>query len=237
VTFLRMNVWKNSTLLYSDILEKFPNSFVALNSLGAELMMQNNDIKALEYLNKSVEVSPQNYKGYYNRGLLLLKTNQPKDAIANFNKAIELYDYHKAYIGRASAYYMIRDIPKAMKDANYVLQKDPQHPKAHFIIANCYNSLNKLDSAISNYNKSIEIINDDADFYFERAIAYGKNQDFTACLKDLNECLILNPIYFEAYYWRGVAKVNLKQSPCEDFKIAARNNIEPAIQAFNKYCR
>ena len=32
-TFLRLNVWKSSINLYSDILKKFPNSFVALNSL------------------------------------------------------------------------------------------------------------------------------------------------------------------------------------------------------------
>jgi len=237
ITYLRMDVWKNSSNLYSDILKKYPNSFVALNSLGAELMMQNNDAKALDYLNKSVKVSPHNYKGYYNRGLLFLKTNEPKSAIADFNKAVELYDYNKAYIGRASAYYMLQDIPNAMKDANYVLLKDSKNVKALFVLANCLNSTGKLDMAIDLYNRSIEIADDEPDFYFKRAIAYGKKQDFIACLNDLDKCIGLNPSYFEAYYWRGVAKVNLKQDPCENFKIAAQNNIQSAVQALNNYCK
>jgi hypothetical protein len=56
-------------------------------------------------------------------------------------------------------------------------------------------------------------------------------------LNDLDKCIGLNPSYFEAYYWRGVAKVNLKQDPCENFKIAAQNNIQSAVQALNNYCK
>jgi tetratricopeptide (TPR) repeat protein len=182
-------------------------------------------------------VSPQNYKGYYNRGLLLLKTNKPREAIASFNQAIAIHDYSKAYVGRASAYSMVDDIPKAMKDALYVIEKEPRNAKALFVLANCYNSLNQIDTAISYYDKSIEVSDEDADFFFKRAIAFGKKQDFKTCLKDLDRCLFLNPTYFEAYYWIGVAKVNLDQNPCEDFRIAARNKIEPAISAFKKYCR
>jgi tetratricopeptide (TPR) repeat protein len=237
VTFLRLEVWKSSVILYTDILKKTPDSFVALNSLGSELMMQNEDKKALAYLEKSVKVSPENYKGHYNKGLLLLKTNKPKEAIKSFNKAITLFDYHKAYIGRASAYFMLKDIPKAMEDANYVLKNEPNHAKALFVLGNCYNSLNQLDTAISFYHKCIAISTDDGDFYFRRAIAYGKKQDFVRCLEDLNQSIVLNPLNFEAFYWRGVAKVNLKQNPCTDLRIAARNNIEPAVQAYNKFCR
>ncbi|HQQ93332.1 MAG TPA: tetratricopeptide repeat protein [Bacteroidia bacterium] len=232
----RLNVWKSSVYLYSDILKKFPNSFVALNSLGAELMLQNEDQRALEVLNKSIRVSPQNYKGYYNKGLLLLKTQKPLEAISSFNRSIALYDYPKAYVGRASAYFMRQDFSKAMADANYVLQKDPSQAKAYFILGNCFNSLNQVDSAIANYTRGIELVNDDADFYFKRGIAYGKKQAFNACYADLNQCIELNPVHSEAYYWRGVAKLNLGLKPCDDFREAAKNNSEAAIQAYSKYC-
>ncbi len=232
----RMDVWRNSAVLYADILKKFPESFVALNSLGAELMMQNQDKKALEYLNRSVKVSPKNYKGYYNRGLLMLKNGKPAEAIKDFNRAIALYDYHKAYVGRASAYYMLQDIPKAMQDAEYVLKTEPGQPKALFVLANCYSSLNQIDKALTLYNMCIEVVDDDADFYFKRAIAYGKKQDFVSSLQDLDACISLNPGYYEAYYWRGVAKFNLKQEPCRDLRIAADKGLEQAQLAYNKYC-
>jgi tetratricopeptide (TPR) repeat protein len=237
LTFFRAGVWNTSVDLYTDVLKKFPDSFVALNSLGTELMFQNQDQKALEYLDKAVAAAPKNYKGFYNRGLLLLKSNKPEAAIQSFNQALQIYEYPKAYIGRAAAYYMLKDMPKAMNDANHVLQTDPNNAKARFVMGNCYNDLNKPDEAINEYNKSIASNPEDPDFYFKRAIAWGKKQNFKQCISDLTVCLDLNPVYFEAYFWRGVAKVNIRENPCEDFKIAARNNIPGAENAFNKYCR
>ena len=98
---MRSDKWKNSITLYEDIIKKSPDNFLALNSLGVENMMKNNDDKAYLYFNRATNVAPNNYKGYYNRGLLLLKNNNPKKAIEEFNKVFSLYDYSKAYVARA----------------------------------------------------------------------------------------------------------------------------------------
>lgn len=236
-SYLRANVWRSGITLYEDILRNFPNSFVALNSVGVEYMMRDNNDKALYYLNKSIQVTPQNYKGYYNRGLLYLKNQKNELALKSFNQALDIYDYPKARIGRGSAYHLLGNIPKAMEEANYILARDKNNPKAHFILGNCYNDLNKLDDALREYNACIDFNGDEADFYFKRAIVFGKKQNFSASIRDMDMCLSLSPDYYEAYYWRGVAKTNLQQNACEDFKIAAQKNHEPSIDAFNKYCR
>lgn len=233
----RITVWKSALSLYEDILKKYPDQFIALNSAGVESMFLNEDEKALTYLNKAVDVAPRNYKGFYNRGLLLIKNKKPELAIKSFNESIALYDYAKAYTGRAAAYYMLGDISKAMNDAKTALVKDPSSARAQFVLANCYNDLNKLDDAMAAYNTCIKLNGEEAEFYFKRAIVFGKQQDFNSCLSDLMVCLQINPSYYEAYYWKGVAKVNLKQNPCEDFKIAAQHNIEPGINAYYNYCK
>jgi tetratricopeptide (TPR) repeat protein len=235
--FARGNVWRSAITLYEDILKSFPNSFVALNSVGVEYMFRNNDEKAFYYLDKSVKVAPHNYKGFYNRGLLYLKNQQPDEAIENFNRALAIYDYLKAYVGRASAFQMAGNISKAMEDANHVLAVSPGNAKAHFILGNCYNDMNRLEDAMKEYNKAIALSGDEAEFYFKRGIVLGKKQDFEACIRDINVCLELNPEYYEAYYWRGVAKVNTRQNACGDFKTAAQKNYKPAVEAFNTYCR
>ncbi|MCE3229186.1 MAG: hypothetical protein K0S32_3737 [Bacteroidetes bacterium] len=237
LTFLRAGAWSSAIHLYEDIIKKYPDQFIALNSAGVESMFLNNDEKSLEYFNRAIKASPSNYKGYYNRGLLYIKNNKPELAIKSLNESIGIYDYRKAYVARAAAYYMLQDLPKAMNDANHVLEQEPTNVKAHFVLGNCYNDLNKLDEAMSEYNKCIELNIEEPEYYFKRAIVFGKKQDFKSSLSDLELCLSMNPQYYEAYYWRGVVKVNLRQNPCEDFKIAAQNNFEPAIAAFNKYCR
>lgn len=237
LTYSGISRWKSAIILYEDILKKYPDQFIALNSAGVESMFLNEDEKALRYLNKAIDVSPRNYKGLYNRGLLYIKNQKPELAIKSFNQALDLYQYNKAYAGRASAYYMLGDIPKAMNDANFVIRSEPNNAKAHFILGNCYNDFNQLDEAIEQYNTCIALNSDEPDYYFKRAIASGKKQDFNACLSDLMICLEINPAYYEAYYWKGVAKVNLKQNPCDDFKMAADHNYEPAVAAYGKYCR
>jgi protein O-mannosyl-transferase len=235
--FSRIQVWRSAIHLYEDIIAKYPKQFVALNSAGVEKMFMNEDAGALAYFNRAISAAPRNYKGYYNRGLLYLKNNKPAKAIQSLNDALALYDYPKAVTARAAAYYHMGDIPKAINDARHAIESDTRNARAHFVLGNCYNDLNKLNEAIDEYDQSIAINPYEADFYFKRAIAYGKMQQFTQCLDDLNKCLGIDPNYFEAYYWKGVAKVNLKRDPCQDFAAAARHNHEPAQKAYEKYCR
>lgn len=237
VSINRVGVWKNALTLYEDILKKCPTQFIALNSAGVENMRMNNDEQSLEYFNKAVKYAPRNYKGYYNRGLLYLKNNKPELAIKSFNQTLALHDYSKAYVARASAYYALNDLPKAMKDANYVLNSETNNAKAHFVLGNCYDDMNRLDDAMREYNKCIELNGSDAEYYFKRAIVFGKKQDFVSCKNDLSLCIELNSSYYPAYYWRGVAKVNLKENPCDDLRIAAQNNVKQAVAAYNQYCR
>ena len=236
ITFLRTSVWKNSVGLYSDILKKYPHSFVALNSLGAEYMLNNNYDLSLRYLNAAINENTNYYKGYYNRGLLYAQTNRMQDALNDFNKAITLKQYPKAYVARANVYYTLQDFPKAILDAQTVLQKDPTNVKANYVLATSYDDLNELDKALSYYNVVIKTTNDNPGYFLRRAILYGKKQQFNACLTDLDICTTLDATFAEAYYWKGVAKVNMNQSPCNDLKKAVDLGFRSAASSLKNYC-
>ncbi len=236
LSFIRNTKWKNSITLYEDILKKYPDNFLALNSLGVENMMRNNDDRALMYFNKATSVAPYNYKGFYNKGLWYLKNNNPKKAIEEFNTVIVMYNYPKAYVARASAYYALMDHAKARKDASNALLVDKNNSKAYFILGNCANDQDDLPAAVGFYKQAINLNKFEPDYYFKRAIALGKQQNFKECIEDLNSCLTLDPNYIDAYYWRGVAKINLKESPCDDLKRAAESGMEIAKGAYGKFC-
>lgn len=237
LSFIRNTKWKSSITLYEDIIKKYPDNFLALNSLGVENMLRNNDDRALMYFNKATSAAPYNYKGFYNKALLHLKSNNPKKAIEELNKVLVMYQYPKAYVARASAYYSLMDYEKAGKDAVSALEKDKNNNKAYFILGNCANDKNDLVAAIGFYKKAIEYNNSEPDYYFKRAIAFGKQQKFKECVEDLDACLKLDPNYIDAYYWRGVAKVNLKQDPCADLRKAAESGMEIARGVYSKFCR
>ena len=237
LSFMRSKAWSTALNLYENVLTHSPNSFVALNSAGVECMQTNADDKANIYFSTAISDNPRNYKGFYNRGLLRLKTGKPAEAIADFNACIALYEYSKAYAGRAAAFCQLQDFSKAKQDAEYAVGLDANQSKALFVLGECYNAMNQLQTAISYYNQAIAVQVNEPDFYFKRAIAYGKLQQFDACISDLEVCLYLNATYYEAYYWRGVAKVNLGQNACPDFETAAKHQVQPAVSAYYKYCQ
>lgn len=229
--------WQNSRLLFSHVVKNEPGSFVALNSLGTELMLRNENELAESYLNQAITANPKNHKGYYNLGLLYTKTNQPQKAIEQFNKTLSIIDYNKAMVARANAYYMLRDYSKAMQDATYAIKNDTLNDKAYFVLGNCYNDINDLNKALSYYNKAINIASSNPELYLKKGIVLGKLQDFSSCKEQLNNAINLQPDNGEAYYWRGVASVNLNQNPCSDFQQAVTFNYPPALSALNKYCQ
>ncbi len=237
LTFMRASVWKNSIALYSDIIKKYPHSYVALNSLGAEYMLNKNYDMASRYLNATVNENPNYYKGYYNRGLLYAQTNRMKNALQDFDKAIALNQYPKAYVARATAYYELKDFSKAISDAETVLKKEPNNPKANYVLANCYDDLNQLDKALIYYNKVISSNSENPMYYLRRAIVYGKQQQYQQCLQDLDASTNIDANYGEAYYWKGVVKVNMKQNPCNDLKKAMDLGFTAAQQPLKTYCK
>ena len=237
LTFMRASVWKNSISLYSDILKKYPHSFVALNSLGAEYMLNKNYDLSLRYLNAAINENTNYYKGYYNRGLLFAQTERLKDALKDFDKAIALKQYPKAYVARANLFYVLKDFPKAMSDAETVLKTEVNNPKANYVLANCYDDLNQFQKALSYYNKAISVNAENPLYYLRRAILYGKMQQFEPCLKDLDTCTNIDNNYAEAYYWKGVVKINMKQNPCSDLKKAADLGFKASENPLRTYCR
>jgi tetratricopeptide (TPR) repeat protein len=232
--------WKNSITIFSDTVKKQPTSFLVLNSLGSEYNTIGKPNDGITYLNRAIAVAPNYYKAYYNRGLSYMQLQQFKNALNDLDKSISLHrrgDHYKSYVARGNVYYQLKDMPKAIEDAKTALVIDPENVKAQFLLANCYDDLNLLDQALPYYNNAIQLDSKNPMYYLRRAIVYGKMQQFSSCLQDLEACTNLDANYAEAYYWKGVVKVNMKQNPCADLRKAVDLGFMAAQQPLKTYCR
>lgn len=237
LSVVRAELWKDNVSLLKNSLKRNEKAVIPLNSIGV-IYMERNDFKnAYYYLNRTINYSPNYYKGYYNRGLLNGKTGKYHEAINDFSTTIKLTNYYKAYVGRGNSYLMLKDYSKAFADAEKANALNPNNHRILFLLANCYDDLNQLDKAMTYYDKVISINPENPMYFLRRAIVYGKMQKFEACLNDLEVTTNLAPDYAEAYYWKGVAKVNLKQNPCSDLKKAIELGFAAAQQPLGNYCR
>jgi hypothetical protein len=86
----------------------------------------------------------------------------------------------------------------------------PKYPLRHidsapilFFMGNAYFHINKLDSAIDNYTKAIELNPKIVEAYNNRGHIYSEKGYFDQAISDFTKALEINPNYPEAYFNRG----------------------------------
>ena len=82
---------------------------------GSKLLLRYSDYKkAEETLTQAIQYDKNNYEAYYYRGCARVNAMKYEEAIADFEKAIELKpDYADAYFNMGKTYFLIHDEDKA----------------------------------------------------------------------------------------------------------------------------
>ena len=111
-------------------------------------------------------------------------------------------------------------------------QKSPFNPRPYNGLAVAYVLLGDLNSALSEYNKAIEIDPNYAEAYNGRGNIYRKQNKLPQALSDYNRVIHLDPTYAEVYYNLGIfydKQNNLPQALSNYNKAVAINpNLEEA---------
>ncbi|HEY9692078.1 MAG TPA: tetratricopeptide repeat protein [Oculatellaceae cyanobacterium] len=114
-----------------------------------------------------IEKFPTNPAIWSNRGNVRVSQNKLEDAIADYNKAIELApNATDPYLNRGTAYEGLGRWEEAIADYNQVLELDAKDAMAYNNRGNAKAGLEKWETAIADYQKSAELA---PNFAFARA--------------------------------------------------------------------
>jgi tetratricopeptide (TPR) repeat protein len=117
LTWQRCHIWKNSITLWTDVLDRYPNTLIASYSRGLAFYNINNYDQAIIDFTQTIRLRPDMPEAYMNRGNSYAYRKQYKQAIVDFNQAIKIKpDYADAYYNRALAYYLMKDYGRAWRD-------------------------------------------------------------------------------------------------------------------------
>ncbi len=237
ITYQRNDIWLSEHHFWQSVVETFPNSSVAQSSMGGVYLKEGNYREALQYINEAVEIDANNYKAWYNKGVILLRQNDAIGALDALNKSIAIKENPKALFTRALLFQQTNRPMQALTDIEKVLQQDPANARAYFIKADCLEQAGNTSNAIDNYTKAISYQEDEPLFYIRRGIAYAKSSQTVAALTDLSKAIELNDKSAIAWYWRGMVKYRTDQSPCADLQKAAQLGSKDAIGALQELCQ
>ncbi|NTW31268.1 MAG: tetratricopeptide repeat protein [Bacteroidetes bacterium] len=153
-----------------------------------------------------IKKNPDVFHCYWTRGKIKNNNGNLKDALPDYNKAIELQpEFADAYNNRGYIYYGLGDTKSALIDYNKALLLKPDFADAYNNRGIAYEGLGDINSAILDYNKAILLEPDKAESYNNRGYAYYRSGDLKSAISDYNKAVILDSKCAEAYINRGIA--------------------------------
>lgn len=235
-TFSRNDIWLSELNFWKSVTDNFPESSVAQSSLGGVYMKEGNTAEAALHINEAVRLDANNYKAWYNRGVLLLRNGDSHSALDALNKAIQLKEYSKALFTRALLYQQTGQWELAFSDINKVLEQEPNNARAHYILADCIEQQGNIDGALVEYNKAIALEETEPLFYLRRGLLIARQGNHKDAIRDMSHAIQIRPKYAEAWYWRGMIKHNSGQMPCDDLNQARNLGLAQATDALMQIC-
>jgi len=236
VTFSRNDIWLSELNFWRSVADKFPESSVAHSSLGGVYMKDGDNATALNHINEAIRLDGNNYKAWYNKGVILLRKGDARGALDALNKSVSIKEYSKSLFTRALLYQQTGNYTAALPDIQKVIAAEPTNAKALYIYADCIEQTGDLNAAIIAYTSAIQYDDTDPLFYLRRGLVYAKLNNTQKAIADMSSAIQVNNQYAEAWYWRGMIKARNGMAPCDDLNKARNLGLEAATQAMSKIC-
>ncbi|MCK4745462.1 MAG: tetratricopeptide repeat protein [Bacteroidales bacterium] len=137
-------------------------------------------------------ISAQSAKQYFKAGQEFAKKMNYKDAIAQFDRVVEMDpDFEKAYIQRATAYGNLNEFAKSAEDFDRALVFNDKEPDLYYLSGEAHFKTGNYEFARIKLNKAISLKRNFLEAYQIRAIVFMEMGKYEEALEDCQKCLRL----------------------------------------------
>jgi tetratricopeptide (TPR) repeat protein len=142
VTFQRNRVWKDNLSLWSDAVEKSPESAFVHESLAGAFLNGGRIDEAIEHYEVVLENDPKpSARTYNNVGIAYSRKGWTEQAIRSFSRALSVRpDYARAHIGLGIAYYEKGWTDRSIEEFRSAIELDPYLVDAYHNLGVAYRS-------------------------------------------------------------------------------------------------
>ncbi len=185
--------------LWTQCLEENPRFSPKLKG-GAHLMRGNayfaagDDTHAIADYTQSIQLTPDDTRGYDNRAMSYARLGDFDRAFADFAKSLALDPKDaQAYFGRGLTYSRAHQFDLAIADYGRTLEIDPTRTSAYIARGTTYESQGDVVEAMVDFDKAIERDPKNFRAYMVRGDAYSHQGRFRRALDDLDHAIQLSP--------------------------------------------
>jgi tetratricopeptide (TPR) repeat protein len=158
MTFQQNKIWENSYTLWSDAVAKHPESNEANALMGVVYMDFGMDEKAVEYLEKAVQILPIDYESRNNLGIVYGRLNRPEQALRELLIAMALRpEYDITKINLSVFYQRQKEYEKSEEILKHLISKNPKNAELYFRLGILYKEMGLYEAAVSELIKAMEL--------------------------------------------------------------------------------
>jgi len=158
MTIHQNKIWENSYTLWSDAVEKYPESNTANALLGVVYMDLGMDEKAAKYLEKAVQILPVDYESRNNLGIVYGRLDKPEKALNELMVAISLKPENDNIKINLSVFYQRqKEYKKAEEVLKSLISKNPRDARLYFRLGLLYKEMGLYEAAISELIRATEL--------------------------------------------------------------------------------
>ncbi len=153
----------------------------------------------------------------YSRGETKYFAKDYKNAIVEFDKAIELNPEHiRAFYKRGNSKFKLENYTGAIDNYTHAIKINPQHARAYYNRGHAKFKLENYISAIDDYTHAIKINPENARAYIYRGSTKFRLENYVGAIDDYTHAIKINPENAVTYSNRGGVKIRLGESKSED---------------------
>lgn len=154
MTFSRNELYRDSTAMYRDVVNKSPKKPRAHINLGLSHLDNREYVEAIKEFNLVLAAKPDQVEALIQLGYCLLATDQINEASKLFNAALKLSpDNHYAHFNLGDAYQRTGRQSEAEQEFQAALQSAPHFGAARSALARLYEDTGRKNEAIQEYRK------------------------------------------------------------------------------------
>jgi Flp pilus assembly protein TadD len=196
LTWRQAEIYRSAETLWRANVADNPNAFVAQNDLGFALLASGRADEALGYLQKSVELEPDDISAQKNLGGALLQKGRVDEAIIHYQDAVDLKpDDAGAHNNLGFALFRKGLVADAITQYNLALQLQPDDEGVHHNLGLALFKIGQVDAAMLHFRKALELKPDNAEVHNDLANALSKNGQVAEAIQHWQKALEIRPQY------------------------------------------
>jgi len=176
---------------------------------------------------------------YEKKGIELYENEKYNEAIAEFDKAIEINKNDTdAYYYRGLSFFNQDMCDKAQPDFDKVISLDKESVMSYYFRGMCNTDQKKYNEAISDLSNYIENDKENKFAFFYRAASYVETEEYEKAVSDYFKVIELDSTYTEAFFMVGQLRYALtfEEEGCSFIVRAMEMGNKSAEDFYNKNC-